>query len=199
MTIEGWEGFVAVEEVPGSWAIYYDQDDDGLKSKVSMGTRILEVELIRREKKERKPEPDAEEPETLSEKMEQHKAQTQQTEAERQQFLASQTLEDDDPQMEVPRMADGPASHGIIHELSDEVQRLKLAIGSLADEPKTTAGAQSHPPSVITNVYSAWSESHNDADSESMTVASSVFEADESLQSRSPGGLYKAPTVEDDG
>jgi hypothetical protein len=51
MTLEGWEGFVVVEEQPGSWALYFDRDDDGLKGKVGAGVRVLEVELWRREKR----------------------------------------------------------------------------------------------------------------------------------------------------
>jgi hypothetical protein len=50
LTFEGWEGFVAVEGEWGMWALYFDCDDDGLKGKVKPGTRVLEVELTRREK-----------------------------------------------------------------------------------------------------------------------------------------------------
>ncbi|KIW62336.1 hypothetical protein PV04_10517 [Phialophora macrospora] len=51
MTLEGWEGFVVVEEEPGLWALYFDRDDDGLRGKVGRGVRVLEVELWRREKR----------------------------------------------------------------------------------------------------------------------------------------------------
>jgi hypothetical protein len=51
LTFEGWEGWCAVEELPGVWALYFDVDDDGLKSKVAPGTRVLELELSRKEKK----------------------------------------------------------------------------------------------------------------------------------------------------
>ncbi|KAL1622102.1 hypothetical protein SLS54_005167 [Diplodia seriata] len=51
MTFEGWEGFVAVEEYPAVWALYFDREDDGLKGKIPFGTRVLEVELQRTEKK----------------------------------------------------------------------------------------------------------------------------------------------------
>ena len=51
MMFEGWEGFAAVEEYPAAWALYFDRSDDGLKDKVPFGTRVLEVELVRREKK----------------------------------------------------------------------------------------------------------------------------------------------------
>lgn len=53
LTLEGWEGFVAVEVVRGIdggrslWQLYFDRNDDKLKGKVS-GKRILEVSLERR-------------------------------------------------------------------------------------------------------------------------------------------------------
>lgn len=74
ITLEGWEGFVAVEEVEyldqqdekgaasggwnedgerKSWALYFDRDDDGLAGKIQ-GWRVLEVELIRKERRIRK-------------------------------------------------------------------------------------------------------------------------------------------------
>jgi hypothetical protein len=31
LTLEGWEGFVAVEEDDGLWGLYFDRHDDGLK------------------------------------------------------------------------------------------------------------------------------------------------------------------------
>jgi hypothetical protein len=68
LTLEGWEGFVAVEELPGIWALYFDRDDNGLKGKVALGTRVLEIELIRREKKIEKPAPEAGQ-QTLEDKM----------------------------------------------------------------------------------------------------------------------------------
>ncbi|KAH7083192.1 hypothetical protein BKA63DRAFT_584465 [Paraphoma chrysanthemicola] len=51
LTFAGWEGWCAVEEQPGSWALYFDVDDDGLKSKVTPNTRVLEIELSRKEKR----------------------------------------------------------------------------------------------------------------------------------------------------
>ncbi|KAH9890179.1 hypothetical protein F4778DRAFT_752888 [Xylariomycetidae sp. FL2044] len=105
MTLEGWEGFVAVEEFPGTWALYFDKDDDGLVTKVPMGTRVLEVELIRREKKERKPEPDPNEPKTLEEKMKQHKEQTQREEEERQEAMRQQQYQDEESTREAAAAA----------------------------------------------------------------------------------------------
>ncbi|OAP65082.1 hypothetical protein AYL99_01054 [Fonsecaea erecta] len=54
VTLEGWEGFVVVEEEPGLWALYFDREDDGLRAKVPQGKRVLEVELWRREKRWKK-------------------------------------------------------------------------------------------------------------------------------------------------
>ncbi|KAH6651758.1 hypothetical protein BKA67DRAFT_693012 [Truncatella angustata] len=69
MTFETWEGFLAVEENPGVWALYFDRDDDGLRSKFPPTTRVLEIELIRRERKVEKPAEDA--AKTLDEMMKQ--------------------------------------------------------------------------------------------------------------------------------
>ncbi|KAJ5496672.1 hypothetical protein N7463_008659 [Penicillium fimorum] len=49
ITLEGWEGFMAVE-LDGAWALYFDRDDDGLQEKIFEG-RILEVELTRKERR----------------------------------------------------------------------------------------------------------------------------------------------------
>ena len=60
LTIEGWEGFVAVKEEGEKgeqlWALYYDRDDDGLRGKLGFGRTVLEVELRREEKRMPKPE-----------------------------------------------------------------------------------------------------------------------------------------------
>lgn len=47
ITFDDWEGFVAVEETPGEWALYFDKDDDGLK-KAKKGKKVVEVHLQRR-------------------------------------------------------------------------------------------------------------------------------------------------------
>lgn len=54
LTFDGWEGWCAVEEMPNMWALYFDVDDDGLQSKVAPGTRVLEIELTRKEKRWKK-------------------------------------------------------------------------------------------------------------------------------------------------
>ena len=56
LTFGGWEGFVAVRE-GGFWAVYFDVNGDGLASKVAPGTPVIELELIRREMRVRKPPP----------------------------------------------------------------------------------------------------------------------------------------------
>lgn len=55
LTLGGWEGFVVVKE-GNFWALYFDLDDDRLRSKVAEGTPVLEVELQRIEMRVRKPE-----------------------------------------------------------------------------------------------------------------------------------------------
>jgi len=47
LTLEGWEGFVAVEEGRDRWKVYYDRDENKLKNKVS-GRRVLECSLERK-------------------------------------------------------------------------------------------------------------------------------------------------------
>ncbi|KAI8935482.1 hypothetical protein NX059_008051 [Plenodomus lindquistii] len=51
LTFDGWEGWCAVEEIPGLWALYFDVDDDGLRGVVGEGKKVLEVELWRKEKR----------------------------------------------------------------------------------------------------------------------------------------------------
>lgn len=48
LTFAGWEGFFAVKEGE-FWALYFDVDQDNLKSKIKEGTPVLEVELLRTE------------------------------------------------------------------------------------------------------------------------------------------------------
>ncbi|KAF3763678.1 hypothetical protein M406DRAFT_352430 [Cryphonectria parasitica EP155] len=54
LTMGGWEGFVAVLE-GDFFALYFDLDDDRLKSKVAQGTPVIEVELQRIEMRAAKP------------------------------------------------------------------------------------------------------------------------------------------------
>lgn len=54
MTLEGWEGFMAVREGKGNWALYFDREDDGLEGLISPKKRKVEVELSRKEMKVRR-------------------------------------------------------------------------------------------------------------------------------------------------
>jgi hypothetical protein len=56
LVLEGWEGFVAAQQDNGTWALYFDRDDNGLRDRLKPGTRILEVELWRVEKRRRRGE-----------------------------------------------------------------------------------------------------------------------------------------------
>ncbi|KAF2258930.1 hypothetical protein CC78DRAFT_525506, partial [Lojkania enalia] len=56
LTFQGWEGFVAVEVATGLWSVFFDLDDDGMRGKmrqgiIAEGTRVLEIELCRVEKR----------------------------------------------------------------------------------------------------------------------------------------------------
>lgn len=61
LTFSGWEGFLAVKE-GDFWALYFDVDEDNLKSKVKSDTLVLDIELLRVEMRVRpskKEEPSA--------------------------------------------------------------------------------------------------------------------------------------------
>ena len=58
VTLFKWEGWCAVEEQGGEWAVYFDVDDNGLHGRVPFGTRVLELELERREERYNKTEHD---------------------------------------------------------------------------------------------------------------------------------------------
>jgi hypothetical protein len=60
LTLEGWEGFLAVRVAPGEWQLFFDRDDNGLKGIIPPKTRTIEVELTRRERRNPKPDPDSE-------------------------------------------------------------------------------------------------------------------------------------------
>ncbi|KAF1842592.1 uncharacterized protein K460DRAFT_293636 [Cucurbitaria berberidis CBS 394.84] len=50
--LTGWEGFMAVRYGPGEWALYFDVDDNGLQGVVGEELLKMEVELVRREKRQ---------------------------------------------------------------------------------------------------------------------------------------------------
>ncbi|KAI2628477.1 hypothetical protein GGR54DRAFT_587327 [Hypoxylon sp. NC1633] len=201
MTLEGWEGFVAVEEFPGIWALYFDRDDDGLITKIPMGTRVLEVELTRREKKERKPEPGQNQPQTLDEKMRQHKEQTQKEEKERQEMIRTQQQAEEleqqgeyvsDQQVGATAQPDG---------VSLDLGKLDIASGSAAEQPPNIIP---HSPSVATDNVSFWSSARKAdelSDTTSVTAASSVVDKLETLDEQAADlkeAGYKPPYVEDE-
>ncbi|KAF4954066.1 hypothetical protein FSARC_12233 [Fusarium sarcochroum] len=214
MTCQGWEGFCAVEELPGIWALYYDNDDDGLKSKVAMGTRVLEVELTRREKKEPKPVPDPDEPKTMDEKMKQHKEQTARDEAEKAEFIATGRhpgAEPPSPVHKTEQKKDAPldpdSEEAKRQRIADTLRRLNL------DNHTKNEKVESHDgQSVVTSItqdFSIFSAAKKLAEhansSGSATAASSVWERENKHKDDSAsvshgsdtGSSYKKPTVED--
>lgn len=56
VTLEGFEGFFAVQYGPGEWALYFDRDDNGLKDILEPEVTRVEVELVRKERKKRRNE-----------------------------------------------------------------------------------------------------------------------------------------------
>ncbi|KAF5026830.1 hypothetical protein F66182_1023 [Fusarium sp. NRRL 66182] len=214
MTCEGWEGFCAVEELPGIWSLYYDRDDDGLKSKVAMGTRVLEVELTRREKKEPKPVPDPDEPKTMDEKMKQHKEQTAREEAEKAEFVATgrhpgaeppSPVQDQDQEEKETASVDPDSEDAKRQRIADALRRLNLE--NYTRNEKTTDG-QSVATS-ITQDFSLFSAARKLAEhansSGSATAASSVRDKDskhrddsDSVSDGSEAAPYRKPTVEDE-
>ncbi|KAF7562835.1 hypothetical protein G7046_g1287 [Stylonectria norvegica] len=172
MTLETWEGFAVVEEHPGVWALYFDKDDDGLRSKIPRGTRVLDVELTRREKKGRKPEPDLEVPQTLDEKMKQHKEQCRIKEEERQAFLAR-----------VSEGADAvPAEQPHVPEPAAAVVRPVPSMDNYHAEP--LGEGIRHPPSISSDNYSPSLQEEEESD-ESETQTASVMSEDVSTWSGS--------------
>ncbi|KAK7753822.1 hypothetical protein SLS62_004188 [Diatrype stigma] len=197
MTLEGWEGFVAVEEFPGIWALYFDRDDDGLTAKVPMGTRVLEIELTRREKKERKPEPDPNQATTLDDMMKQHKAQTAQEEQERQQFAGSE-----DPQQAAAEQVPASTADVEVGEAPPPVQ-----VTHEAQDPSNIAferGEEPPSPSAVSGKLSFWSTTRKveaGDDDASITAASSTLDRTDDLveavvELEETG--YKKPYVEDE-
>ncbi|KAI8723661.1 hypothetical protein NCS52_00222500 [Fusarium sp. LHS14.1] len=215
MTCEGWEGFCAVEELPGIWALYYDRDDDGLKSKVPMGTRVLEVELTRREKKEPKPVPDPTAPKTLDEKMKQHKADTAREEAEKASFLETGRhpgAEPPSPVLEPEQKTASPepeSEQAKRDRISEALRRLNLDTKHNKTQKTTETQDGNSIVTSITQDFSIFSAAKKLAEhansSGSVTAASSVWDNKEkgnhdsgSVSNGSDeGSSYKRPTVED--
>jgi hypothetical protein len=55
VTLEGWEGFMAVRYGPGEWALYFDRDDNGLEGILDPKMKRMEVVLVRKEMKQERP------------------------------------------------------------------------------------------------------------------------------------------------
>ncbi|KAI1421341.1 hypothetical protein F5Y12DRAFT_790044 [Xylaria sp. FL1777] len=210
MTLEGWEGFVAVEDYPGMWALYFDRDDDGLVTKVPMGTRVLEVELSRREKKERKPEPDPNQAQTLDQKMKEHKEQSQREEEEKNGFLHEEQIQQGQTGSPDPQ----PESQGTESSRADSADptAIRINLEKLKLESEGAADAEGHPiqatltatsPSVDSDNSSFWSagkKTEDGVDVASVTATSSIDVDDSAYittQTDVPEPLYKKPSVED--
>ncbi|KAI0491010.1 hypothetical protein F4859DRAFT_508800 [Xylaria cf. heliscus] len=206
MTLEGWEGFVAVEVYPGVWQLYFDRDDDGLITKVPMGTRVLEVELTRREKKEPKPEPDPNQAQTLDEMMKQHKEESQRQEQETNEFLR------DEVQSQQPGQPtssnEGSADHSS-NPSSAELSSPSLNIEKLNLDGDAAVGIHGQPiqaaprtasSSANSDNFSFWSADKKTDDAvEAASVAATSIDMDNSSDITQDGreSQYRKPYVED--
>lgn len=47
VNMSGWDGFMAVEEENGDWALYFDKDANGLSDKIDASKRVAQIELHR--------------------------------------------------------------------------------------------------------------------------------------------------------
>ncbi|KAF5667863.1 hypothetical protein FHETE_5549 [Fusarium heterosporum] len=206
MTCEGWEGFCAVEELPGVWALYYDRDDDGLRSKVAMGTRVLEIELTRREKKEPKPVPDPTEPKTMDDMMKQHKEQTAREEAERAEFVATGRHPGAEPPSPVPKPEEKKTTFLEPDSKAAKRQRMAEALRRLnLNSPTDSENSEESIMTSLSQDFSIFSLAKKMTEStnndESGTVASSVLGVDREKKNKkddaSESGSYRKPTVED--
>jgi hypothetical protein len=54
LTFGGWEGFVAVQQEGGFWALYFDRDSDELRMEAQAGRPVIEIELLRQEVRSRR-------------------------------------------------------------------------------------------------------------------------------------------------
>ncbi|GAP90772.1 hypothetical protein SAMD00023353_4700210 [Rosellinia necatrix] len=217
MTLEGWEGFVAVEDYPGMWALYFDRDDDGLVTKVPMGTRVLEVELTRREKKERKPAPDPNQAQTLDDMMKQHKEQSEREEREKEKEKEELFHDDEQRQLHehtTSAVADppertiedsSPNSDGL-EITSMGIEKLKLGdnVSEDAHEQSLQATPTAASSSANSDNFSFWSAEKKTDDSGDVdsVIATSSVGVDCPVHDspipvyRRPGG-YMKPYVED--
>lgn len=49
ITLDGWDGFMAVEDENGEWSLYFDKNEDGLSGKIdeTQARQVAQVELFR--------------------------------------------------------------------------------------------------------------------------------------------------------
>ncbi|KAK9444114.1 hypothetical protein VB005_02310 [Metarhizium brunneum] len=196
LTLEGWEGFAAVEELPGIWALYFDRDDDGLVTKVPLGTRVLEVELNRREKKEPKPSSDVEQPQT---DQDDERAEQRETVDG-----AAETDSHDHPDATL-----GQGGRGMASDRVDSLDSTYSEEGVRLARSGVSSGEHHHvddlpgTPSVTTDVVSrsplSWGYSEDDSNFfvDSPTPASSNFPVEHVVREERRT-VYETPYVEDE-
>ncbi|KAK8912750.1 hypothetical protein H634G_09393 [Metarhizium anisopliae BRIP 53293] len=195
LTLEGWEGFAAVEELPGIWALYFDRDDDGLVTKVPLGTRVLEVELDRREKKEPKPSSDVNQPQT-----------DQADERAEQRESVDGTAGTDSH--EHPDATLGQGGRGMASDRVDTLdstyseEGVRLARSGVASDEHHHVDDLPGTPSATTDVVSrsplSWGYSEDDSNFfvDSPTPGSSNFPVEHVREERRT--VYETPYVEDE-
>lgn len=47
VNMDGWDGYMAVEEENGDWALYFDKDANGLSDKIDSNRKVAQIELHR--------------------------------------------------------------------------------------------------------------------------------------------------------
>lgn len=195
LTLEGWEGFAAVEELPGIWALYFDRDDDGLVTKVPLGTRVLEVELDRREKKE--PKPSSDEKQSQTEQDDERAEQRESVDG------AAETDSHDHPDATL-----GQGGRGMTSDRVDSLdstyseEDVRLARSGVASGEHHHVDDLPGTPSVTTDVVSrsplSWGYSEDDSNFfvDSPTPGSSNFPVEHVREERRT--VYETPYVEDE-
>lgn len=196
LTLEGWEGFAAVEEVPGIWALYFDRDDDGLVTKVPLGTRVLEVELNRREKKE--PKPSSDEKQSQTEQDDERAEQRESVDG------AAETDSHDRPDATLGQGGRGMASDRVDSlDSTYSEEGVRLARSGVASDEHHHVDDLPGTPSVTTDVVSrsplSWGYSEDDSNLfvDSPTPGSSNFPVEHVVREERRT-VYETPYVEDE-
>ncbi|PHH72096.1 hypothetical protein CDD82_6178 [Ophiocordyceps australis] len=207
MTLDGWEGFVAVEEYPGSWALYFDRDDDGLVTKVPMGTRVLEVELARREKKEAKAPADPPsghgsepKPQPQPESGTEHEISAQDEAHDLDKGDQAQNGQANHEKGPWPPLLDQELTPLAHSSSTDNPMEREMEKRINSSEPSSPGSSHETSDEENTSVWSAADKSTHEADS--ATIATSFSESDESAPESQTNTRdrrrYKAPYVEDE-